>query len=620
MSMWGGRFQEASLQAFKDFNDSISFDYVLAPYEITASLAWAEMLANKGILTEAELNSLKLGLLGLKKELEANPKLPVASGEEDIHGWIEVTLEQRIGSVARKLHTGRSRNDLVATDLRLYAREQCKQLSAALAKVIQVLIDFAKTWEGAVMPGYTHLQRAQPILVSHWALAYVEMLERDFQRLQEATSRLNVSPLGAGALAGSGMAINRLQLAQSLGFTEPSRNSLDAVSDRDFVVEIVHVASLSMAHLSRLSEDIVFYCSGEAGYFQLSDKISSGSSLMPQKKNPDVFELVRGKTGRVCGHLQSLLMMLKGTPLAYNKDFQEDKEAFFDAVNQWHQCLVVLQGSIPEISVNREATLKGAELGYSNATDLADYLVDKGIPFRDAHDISGKLVLTAIEQSIPLEKLTLGEMQSASKEIEKDVYDKLTIASSLERRNIFGGTAPSQVKEAIRQAQLRARGERAGIAKVRQATLHDVNAIVSLIQYWVKEGEHLPRAAEDIMQAIHTFTVAEYEGEVVGCGALYVYGTGLAEIRSLGLVPEHAGKGLGKAMVEFSLEQARLLGISRVIVLTRKPEFFERIGFATANKFDWPEKVMKDCEICPKKSCCDETGLEIWITQRAKLN
>lgn len=619
MSMWGGRFQDSPLEAFKTFNDSISFDYVLAPYEISVSLAWADMLASKGILNQSEVDSLRAGLHGLSKELAINPKLPCSSGEEDIHTWIEVALEARIGSVARKLHTGRSRNDVVATDLRLYVRDMSQQVSTALSKVIQALIDFAELWQGAVMPGYTHLQRAQPILVSHWALAYVEMLERDFHRLQEVTSRVNICPLGAGALAGSGMEVHRQELAKNLGFSEASRNSLDAVSDRDFAIEFAHTASLSMVHLSRLAEDIIFYCSGEAGYFQLSDRISSGSSLMPQKKNPDVFELIRGKTGRVCGHLQSLLMMVKGTPLAYNKDFQEDKEALFDTANQWLQCLVILSGVLPEVSVDTDKARKGAELGYSNATDLADYLVDKGVAFRDAHEVSGKLVLLAMKDKIPLESLSLKVMQSVCSVIQNDVFKHLTLEASLSRRNVFGGTAPQQVKEAIRQAQMRARGERAGIVKVRQARLDDVQDIVSLINYWVKEGEHLPRASDDIMQAIHTFTVAEYEGKVVGCGALYVYGTGLAEIRSLGLKPDYSGKGLGKAMVAFSLEQARVLGLSKVIVLTRKPEFFQKIGFKIANKSEWPEKVLKDCDICPRNDCCDETGLEIWLTQRAKV-
>ena len=506
MSMWGGRFQASSLAAFKAFNDSLAFDYVLAPYELQVSLAWVDMLEQQAVLSEQEASSLRLGLHGLARELEHNPELPLKSDAEDIHSWIEEALFERIGAIAKKLHSGRSRNDVVATDLRLYARQHGVAVSRSLVRVMQKLIEFAEQSQHAVMPGYTHLQRAQPILVAHWALAYVEMLERDFQRLQEALSRVNVCPLGAGALAGSGMGVKRTVLASSLGFSEPTRNSIDAVSDRDFVVELVQIASLSMVHLSRFAEDVIFYCSGEAGYFQLSDRIASGSSLMPQKKNPDVFELIRGKTGRVCGHSQALLMMIKGTPLAYNKDFQEDKEAFFDAIQQWQNSLDTLVAVIPELSVNESAAQRGALLGYSNATDLADYLVDRGVAFRDAHDISGKLVLVAIEAGVPLEELTLQDMQQVCSEIQEDVYASLSLEASLARRSVSGGTAREQVQEALRQAKIRVRGERAGITKVRQARLDDVERIIQLIQYWVQEGEQIyPAKRKDIMQAIHTF-------------------------------------------------------------------------------------------------------------------
>lgn len=618
MTMWGGRFSGVTAQEFRNFNDSLRFDYKLAPFELQCCQAWVDVLHEQQVLSVNEVAELHQGLAQLQADIAENPELPIASGAEDIHGWVESILEQRIGLVARKLHTGRSRNDLVATDLRLYALSAALQAGTALLGVIESLLHFAERYEHQVMPGYTHLQRAQPVLVAHWALAYVEMLERDFQRLQEASTRINISPLGSGALAGSGIAINRTELAHSLGFSRACRNSLDAVSDRDFVVELLSVASLSMVHLSRISEDVIFYASGEAGFFTVSDAVASGSSLMPQKKNPDVFELVRGKCGRVIGHLQAILITLKGLPLAYNKDMQEDKEGFFDALNEWQQCLSILAYVIPELSVDTAKAEAAARLGYSNATDLADYLVDRGMAFRDAHEVSGQLVMIAIKQGIALEELPLETLQQGSKLIQGDVYPALSLEASLARRNVLGGTAPKQVSEALRQAKLRFQGKQAGFTCVRQANLSDVPAIVELIRYWADKGEHLPRKTEDIMQAIHTFAVAECDGEVVGCGALYVYGTGLAEIRSLGLKPEQTGKGLGADLVQFSLNQARQLGIQRVIVLTRQPRFFVRLGFTQADKNTWPEKVMKDCEYCPRKHACDETGLEFWLKKTGK--
>lgn len=618
MSMWGGRFQGLTAEEFRVFNDSLRFDYKLAPFELSCCLAWVEVLHDKAVLNQDEFERLYSALEQLAQDIEKNPSLPLTAGAEDIHGWVEEELERRIGVVARKLHTGRSRNDLVATDLRLYALEASQQAGTVLLAVVEALLTFAERYEHQVMPGYTHLQRAQPVLVAHWALAYVEMLERDFQRLQQARERMSQCPLGAGALAGSGIEIKRGELAKRLGFDSACRNSLDAVSDRDFVVDLLYTASLTMIHLSRLSEDVIFYASGEAGFFTVSDRVASGSSLMPQKKNPDVFELIRGKTGRLLGHLNAMMVNLKGLPLAYNKDLQEDKEGFFDAMNEWQQCLSILAYVLPEVSVDGQKAQRAAKLGYSNATDLADYLVDRGVAFRDAHEISGRLVLKALNKGVPLESLSLEEMQEEAQEIEVDVFAALSLQASLARRNVYGGTAPTQVSEALRQAKLRFRGERAGFAHVRQARLSDIPAIAELIRYWAAEGEHLPRKPEDIMQAIHTFAVAEHEGKVVGCGALYVYGTGLAEIRSLGLYPAFTGNGLGAQLVEFSLEQARQLGILRVIVLTRRPKFFVRLGFTVADKSTWPEKVMKDCEYCPRKHACDETGLELWLGKQQK--
>ncbi|MDP4537282.1 argininosuccinate lyase [Alkalimonas collagenimarina] len=454
MAMWGGRFTEASLAEFKAFNDSIGFDYQLAQQDIAASKVWAAGLAEANLITAQEAEQLQQALQKLALKLEQDPTLPVDSGEEDIHSWVEVQLTEQLGAVARKLHTGRSRNDLVATDLRLWARDAAQAVRHSLLASVQALINFAEAAGDAVMPGYTHLQRAQPVMVAHWALAYVEMLKRDVGRLDDAVARLNVCPLGAGALAGTGVPVDRNWLAIELGFDSAAANSLDAVSDRDFVVELSAAASLCMTHVSRLSEDVVFFCSGEAGFFKLGDAISSGSSLMPQKKNPDVFELLRGKSGRILGQLVAILHVLKGLPLAYNKDMQEDKQGFFDLMQQWQQSLQVLATVLPHLTVKVDVCRQAAELGYSNATDLADYLVGKGIPFRDAHHLSGQLVLTASEQQIPLEQLTLSQMQQVSPVIRDDVYPALTLEAGMARRNALGGTSPAQVMSALTHAKV----------------------------------------------------------------------------------------------------------------------------------------------------------------------
>ena len=453
MAMWGGRFQEASLEEFRAFNDSLSFDYLLAQQDIACSRAWAGGLLEGGIITADEAKALDHALAELADEVSANPQLPLQTSEEDIHSWVELKLGDKIGVIAKKLHTGRSRNDLVATDLRLWSRLNAQLVQQALTGAIGALLNFARLHHGAVMPGFTHLQRAQPVLVSHWALAYVEMFRRDLSRIDDALKRLDSCPLGSGALAGTGVAMDRQALAQRLGFSQAARNSLDAVSDRDYVVELSACASICLTHLSRLSEDVIFFCSGEAGFFKLGDAISSGSSLMPQKKNPDVFELLRGKTGRVLGHLVAILHILKGLPLAYNKDMQEDKQGFFDLMNTWQQCLLVLATCLPHLSVNVDRCRKAAELGYSNATDLADYLVSKGIAFRDAHELSGELVLKAAAKQVALEQLSLADMQEVSVLISDDVYPALTIEAGMAKRSALGGTCPVQVGQALVAAE-----------------------------------------------------------------------------------------------------------------------------------------------------------------------
>ncbi|MEO3864193.1 argininosuccinate lyase [Rheinheimera fenheensis] len=453
MAMWGGRFQEATLSEFRQFNDSLSFDYLLAQQDIQASRAWAQQLAQAGIISHDEAAQLDAALADLAVAIEADPKLPLQTSEEDIHSWVEAQLTVKLGAVAKKLHTGRSRNDLVATDLRLWSKLNAQGVRQSLLGTIGALLNFADNAGTAVMPGFTHLQRAQPVLVAHWALAYVEMFKRDLSRLDDALTRMDVCPLGCGALAGTGVAIDRQQLAQRLGFASAALNSLDAVSDRDYVVELSAAASICMTHLSRLSEDVIFFCSGEAGFFKLGDAISSGSSLMPQKKNPDVFELLRGKTGRVLGHLVAILHVLKGLPLAYNKDMQEDKQGFFDLMFTWQQSLLVLATVLPHLTVNEAQCRQAAELGYSNATDLADYLVSKGMPFRDAHEVVGELVVHAAKQQLALEALPLHELKQFSSLIGEDVYLALQLEAGLQKRAALGGTAPQQVLSALQQAK-----------------------------------------------------------------------------------------------------------------------------------------------------------------------
>ncbi len=453
MALWGGRFSEAADTRFKQYNDSLRFDYRLAVQDIVGSIGWSKALVTVGVLTQEEQTALEIALNTLKYEVEADPEQILTSDAEDIHSWVEGKLIERVGDLGKKLHTGRSRNDQVATDLKLWCKAQGEVLLASVHGLQAKLVETARQFETTVLPGYTHLQRAQPVTFSHWALAYFEMLDRDYSRLQDALKRLNTSPLGSGALAGTAYPIDREKLALDLGFERATRNSLDSVSDRDHVVELMSIASLSMVHISRFAEDLIFYASGEAGFVELSDKVTSGSSLMPQKKNPDALELIRGKTGRVVGSLTGMLLTLKALPLAYNKDMQEDKEGLFDALDTWHDSLDMAQLVLEGLKVNEPVTKKAAMGGYSNATELADYLVAKGIPFREAHHIVGEAVVYAIKQSKPLEDLAVSEFQQFSDVISDDVYPILSLESTLEKRQALGGVSPAQISYAINQAE-----------------------------------------------------------------------------------------------------------------------------------------------------------------------
>ncbi|WP_033928908.1 argininosuccinate lyase [Vibrio cholerae] len=455
MALWGGRFTQAADSRFKTFNDSLRFDYRLAEQDIVGSIAWSKALISVNVLNVQEQQQLEQALNQLLQSVQQDPEQILASDAEDIHSWVEQKLIEQVGDLGKKLHTGRSRNDQVATDLKLWCRDQGVHLLLALKTLQQQLVAVAAEHQATVLPGYTHLQRAQPVTFAHWCLAYLEMFERDESRLTDALARLNTSPLGSGALAGTAYAIDREVLAADLGFTRATRNSLDAVSDRDHVMELMSVASISMLHLSRLAEDMIFYTTGEAGFIELADTVTSGSSLMPQKKNPDALELIRGKTGRVYGALAGMMMTVKALPLAYNKDMQEDKEGLFDALDTWFDCLQMAGLCFDGIKVNAARTLEAAKQGYSNATELADYLVAKGIPFREAHHIVGVAVVAAISKGVALEELSLAELQQFSPLIEQDVYPILTIESCLEKRCALGGVSPKQVAHALQQAQAR---------------------------------------------------------------------------------------------------------------------------------------------------------------------
>ncbi|HRI04796.1 MAG TPA: argininosuccinate lyase [Pyrinomonadaceae bacterium] len=451
--LWGGRFSEKPHETFAEFNDSFKFDRRLFAADVRASIAHANGLAAAGVLTASEVAEITAGLSALLDAASADAGYFDGSDAEDVHSFIEGKLIAAIGDAGRKVHTGRSRNDQVATAFRLWLREETDTISAFIRDLQSAIVELAGRYKDAVLPGYTHLQRAQPVMFAHWCLAYFEMLRRDRERLADTRKRINVMPLGSGALAGTGFAIERDAVAAELGFDGISANSLDAVSDRDFAVEFTSACSLIMVHLSRLAEDLILYCSTEFGFVTLSDAVSSGSSLMPQKKNPDALELLRGKAGRVFGHNISLLAMLKGLPLAYNKDMQEDKQAVFDTVDTVQISLRAATIVLENATVNEEKTLAAANNGYLNATELADYLVKKGVPFRTAHETVGRIVLFAIEQGKELDELTIEALREFLPEIDEDVFTALSIESTLAAKNTVGGTSPERVANALTAAK-----------------------------------------------------------------------------------------------------------------------------------------------------------------------
>ncbi|MBE7035436.1 MAG: argininosuccinate lyase [Ruminococcaceae bacterium] len=446
--LWGGRFSKATDALVDDFNSSIRFDSRMYQEDIDGSVAHAGMLGKQGIIPQEDAGLIQKTLLDIKEDVTAG-KVEFLVDAEDIHMNVETLLTERIGAVGKRLHTGRSRNDQVALDLRLYLRHKTDDVMAEVKSLMAVLLDLAEAHTETIMPGYTHMQKAQPVTLAHHFMAYFEMLKRDYARLAECRARINVMPLGSGALAGTTYPLDRDAVAEELGFAAVTANSLDGVSDRDFAIELCSDVSILMMHLSRFCEELIIWSTHEFSFVEMDDAYSTGSSIMPQKKNPDVAELIRGKTGRVYGDLTTLLVMMKGLPLAYNKDMQEDKEAIFDAVDTVLLCLPVFTNMIKTMRVKKDVMLKGAKGGFANATDVADYLVKKGVPFRDSHAIVGQMVAYAIGENKNLDDFSLAEFKACSPLIEEDIYDAISMETCVGDRKVKGGPAPERVREEI---------------------------------------------------------------------------------------------------------------------------------------------------------------------------
>ena len=446
--LWGGRFTKETDQLVYNFNASISFDKRFYAQDMKGSMAHVRMLAKQGILTEEERDQILDGLNGILKDVEEG-RLEITSEYEDIHSFVEAVLIDRIGDAGKKMHTGRSRNDQVALDMKLYTRDEIKELNHLVKEMMEVLLEIMEAHLDTYMPGFTHLQKAQPITLAHHMGAYFEMFKRDHERLIDIAKRMNTCPLGSGALAGTTYPLDREYTAELLGFDGPTLNSMDSVADRDYLIELLSAMSTMMMHMSRLSEEMIIWNTNEYQFIDLDDTFSTGSSIMPQKKNPDICELIRGKTGRVYGALMGFLTTMKGLPLAYNKDMQEDKEMYFDALNTTKGCLQLLSDMLKSTTFNKDKMKKSATGGFTNATDAADYLVNKGVPFRDAHGIIGQLVLYAISQNKDLDELSLEEFKNISDVFEDDVYQAIDVNTCVNKRNTIGACGQEMMKKVI---------------------------------------------------------------------------------------------------------------------------------------------------------------------------
>lgn len=448
MKLWGGRFTKETNQLVHNFNASISFDQKFYHQDIEGSMAHVKMLAKQGILTEEDRDTIVNGLIGIRNDLE-NGTLIFTTEHEDIHSFVEAVLTERIGEAGKRLHTGRSRNDQVALDMKLYTRDEIDELSGLVKSLLTELLKVMEEHIDTYMPGFTHLQKAQPITLAHHIGAYFEMFDRDFSRLSDIRKRMNYCPLGSGALAGTTYPLDREYTAELLGFDGPTLNSMDSVADRDYLIELLSALSTIAMHLSRFCEEIIIWNTNEYRFVEIDDSYSTGSSIMPQKKNPDIAELIRGKAGRVYGALVSILTTMKGIPLAYNKDMQEDKELTFDAIDTVKGCLALFTGMISSMSFRKDVMEASAKNGFTNATDAADYLVNHGVPFRDAHGIVGQLVLFCIEKGIALDDMTLEEYKAISPVFEQDIYDAISLKTCVEKRMTIGAPGQEAMKKVI---------------------------------------------------------------------------------------------------------------------------------------------------------------------------
>lgn len=448
MKLWGGRFTKQTNQLVHNFNESISFDQKFYKQDIAGSIAHVTMLAKQGILTEADRDTIISGLHSIREDLE-NGTLEITTEHEDIHSFVEAVLTERVGEAGKRLHTGRSRNDQVALDMKLYTRDEIDEMDELLHGLLEVLLGLMEEHLDTYMPGFTHLQKAQPVTLAHHIGAYYEMFRRDRSRLADIRKRLNYCPLGSGALAGTTYPLDRNYTAELLGFAGPTLNSMDSVSDRDYLIELLSALSTIAMHLSRFSEEIIIWNSNEYRFVEMDDSYSTGSSIMPQKKNPDIAELIRGKAGRVYGALVSILTVMKGIPLAYDKDMQEDKELTFDAIDTVKGCLLLFTGMISSMSFRKDVMEESAKKGFTNATDAADYLVNRGVPFRDSHGIIGELVLICIDKGISLDELSLEEYKAVCPVFEEDIYEAISMKTCVEKRTTIGAPGAEAMKQVI---------------------------------------------------------------------------------------------------------------------------------------------------------------------------
>lgn len=632
--VWRGRIAAGLDPRAQALNDSLPVDRRLWPEELVLSRAWAQSVAEAGVLSPPELDALLAACDALESDLAAGA---VTLAGEDVHSAVEAALERRCGDPARRLHTGRSRNDQVSTLLRLRVMRLCDQAVEGVRELERALTGQARAAGAQAVAAYTHLQPAQPVLLAHWWLAHVAALERDEARFEAAREAADLMPLGAGAVAGTPLQFDRIALASRLGFSRLAVNSLDAVGDRDFALEYLNAAAVLAVHLSRLAEDLVLWCSPGFGWLAAPDGFSTGSSLLPQKRNPDLFELARGKAGRLIANAQRLAVVMKGLPCAYQKDLQEDKEAVFDTADTLAALLGALPAAIAALEPNA-ARMTASLTPDLLAVELADSLVAEGMPFRDAHAVVGRLWAEAERASATPDALPEGARLAISPYFTTARLASLTVESALARRNHPPGAGPKSVALQLAQHEARlgigagdpeaeapvngdaAPGPAAPLARtavidagsgtiLRRATPQDVPGIARLMAGYVAQGVLLPRPVGELYQCVREFHVAVTDGEVVACAALRLLWSDLGEVRSLAVRSDHGGNGLGAQLVQRVLDDARALGLPRVIALTREVAFFERCGFVTAGRDALPRKVWTDCVRCPRRHACDEVAV-----------